>query len=393
MAGDHRFRTPSAQRIVDLLFVAALVLASAQLALRLTALPMPLRVAPAAVVLGGLTVCWWLLRSAPAGPSAGRRVPALIMMGLACCLPFLLNSAASWPMFLVALLFFVPVWGVVAGAVAVLLLAVAQVVVFLSLSLPIGNTLVEAAASILIFGCGLGTAWLVHEHDRQRAAIAELLAEREDSFERESELMLIRDRTRAARELHDGLGHRLTLISMALQYAHEARDLQPARAWEQVDHARNQARAALEHLRRWVRTLTPRQQHGGEPLAQIAAPFRDTGMEIAMTTTGEEAQIRTELRLYEHQFVQEGLTNALRYAAGAAVTVHRRIAQEKLIIEVRDRWPAPPGESAPVEEGFGLSNLRQRAEALGGRLTVRQLDDGFKIMAELPLEDSSAVHR
>ena len=82
--------------------------------------------------------------------------------------------------------------------------------------------------------------------------------------------------------------------------------------------------------------------------------------------------------------VQEGLTNALRYAAGAAVTVRVRGDQQGLLVEVGNGPPAREGLSG-IGTGNGLRGLRERTEAVGGTLEVGPDDHGgWRLAARLP---------
>lgn len=371
-AWSHRSR-----RVLDLFLAVTLLIAVLQLVTLAGYDGGRWRVLTSGAVLIAIVGLWSLVRTERA---TGRRVATLALMVLVAALPFLLDGPAAWPIFLFGLLIFVPVWGAAAGVAIVVALGVIQLVVFLVVGRGWADGLVQSASSMLIFGCGVVAGWLVAEHDRQRREIATLLAAREQDFEREAELMLSRERTRAARDLHDGLGHRLTLLSMSLQFARQARDSQPGRAWEQVDQAQTLARQALEHMRRWVRALTPPPDGSGDPLEQIADAFRSTGLTVRVNAKGDESTLDAAHRLYLRRLVQEGLTNCLRHTRASVVRIDRVTDAEDVRITVQDDGGVGDG----FEEGFGLRTLRERAGELGGDFHAGWGADGFSIAATLP---------
>jgi len=102
----------------------------------------------------------------------------------------------------------------------------------------------------------------------------------------EKELMLARERARAAHELHDGLGHRLTRIGMSLEFAGRVRDSDPDAAWEEVAVAERTSREAVREMRTWVRALSPvraEDDRGVASLEDVAASFRGTGVRVRVT--------------------------------------------------------------------------------------------------------------
>lgn len=394
---------PRDRRVLDVLFLAASLVGVGQLWIGADRVAIPFVVG--LVIFAVLSACWLLVRRTHQRRRL-RRTLTMVMMLATATLPFVLGGSTSWPMFLFALLAFVPIWGGVAGAVVVGALALAQFVFFTATGHHLAESAVQSLASVVIFGTGLATAWLVSDHDRQRREIAALLVERERRGAREAELMVAQERNRAARALHDGLGHRLTLITLALRYANEARQRYPASAWEQVDQAEVQAVDALAEMRRWVRALAPlstmdpvqRAGHisGSDEVSgidqisfeRLADSFRGTGLTITVRVRGDEAAIDVDQRIYLRHLVQEGLTNILRHATGRVVSVEL-IIDRTVRIKVGDQ-DGEPASVAP--EGFGLRGLRERAERLGGRFDAAPTDDGFAISAELP-HSVAAVRR
>src|SRR5699024_10715992 len=173
----------------------------------------------------------------------------------------------------------VAVFGSMGFTIPVLLTAVALMVVDVGRATGLLTTLAVGAAVVILrvssdsgllgVGIALDSALNAYEqaHARDRRTIAErdqALAQLEEAItqlrhtaEIEKELLLADERTRSARDLHDGLGHRLTLISMSLEFAQRSREIDPDAAWSEVATAETTAREALSEMRTWVRALSP----------------------------------------------------------------------------------------------------------------------------------------
>lgn len=175
--------------------------------------------------------------------------------------------------------FSVPVLVVAAALLVVDIGARASLVgdVFVSalpvLSLALGRSWAQTLSDVLSFmalmsvGTALGVVLSGYDVAlaAQRRAIAERDAALEDTRRRvvlEKELMLAHERARAAHELHDGLGHRLTQIGMSLEFAGRVRDSDPSAAWNEVAVAERTSREAVGEMRTWVRALSPVRAEG-----------------------------------------------------------------------------------------------------------------------------------
>lgn len=249
---------------------------------------------------------------------------------------------------------------------------------------------------VLCFGLVLGA--LLRDLELTRRAALQTNDELVDANARlrrsmvaERELVLAEERARSSRELHDGLGHRLTVTSMSLDYAMRMRERDPARAWAEVAHAADGNRAALDHMRMWVRALSPAQVQqgagGADAFDAIADSFRGTGLDVRIDHVGDDDALPDEVALLAYRLVQEGLTNALRYAGATTVVIEVVQDADQVRMAVHDNGSAT---GAPTE-GFGIRSLRERAEALGGRLSAGpHPDGGFELAVTVPLTEEGA---
>lgn len=202
-----------------------------------------------------------------------------------------------------------------------------------------------------------------------------------------------------AREMHDVLAHRLTLLSVhagALEFRPDAPRQEIVRAAGVI---RESAHEALQDLREVIGVL----RGGGEgeasgrpqptltALETLVAESREAGMKVALdhrVTT--PAAVPAAVGRTAYRIAQEGLTNARKHAPGAEVTVSVAGAPgEGLTLSVRN--PPPPGDVPNVPgSGQGLIGLTERATLAGGRIEHgAAADGGFRVEAWLPWDSPS----
>jgi signal transduction histidine kinase len=254
---------------------------------------------------------------------------------------------------------------------------------------------VAVVFSLLAVGVTVGWGLFV----RVRHDLVESLHERNARLEEEGRLRADQaragERERIAREMHDVLAHRLSLLSLhagALEYRPEA---PPEEIAATAGVVREAAAAALEELRDVIGVLregTDGESRPPQPtladLPALVEESRAAGMRIeAELELPEAAGASTGRTAY--RVVQEGLTNARKHAPGAAVTVRVAGAAEgELTIEVRNRAPLRPVPAPALPgAGSGLIGLGERVELAGGELR-RGVDGGgdFVLTATLPRE-------
>ncbi|MFT3943393.1 MAG: histidine kinase [Ancrocorticia sp.] len=243
----------------------------------------------------------------------------------------------------------------------------------------------QSVANALLFALVLIVAALLRAIEAQRAELVAANAQLTAAMETSRDLVLAEERARAAAELHDGLGHQLTLISISLEYADRMREKKPELAWQEVATASETARQALADMRLWVRALHPaRLDQLGEPGAfeAIAEVFRGTGLDVAVDISSTE-RLSSSHALFAYRLIQEGLTNVLRHAgaSGVAFAVSRS-KTGALRLTVGDNGSG----TGDIQPGYGLRGLMERAEELGGSLQLVRPGrlGGLDLVAELP---------
>ncbi|MFI7035734.1 sensor histidine kinase [Microbispora rosea] len=243
----------------------------------------------------------------------------------------------------------------------------------------VADGLVQAAGMGVFSAFVLGMAASTLEARRRREEAQGLL-------ERIRELAVAEERARMAAEMHDSVGHHLTVIKMGLENAERFRERRPDAAWGEVRQAKELTVEALADARRWVRALRPLAldgRVGGAALERLAASFDGTGISVSFEVRGEERRLEADTELVLYRVLQEGLTNALRHAKAEHVHGTLTFGDSQVALVVSDDGT---GRDDRSRGGFGLSSLTDRARALGGTLAGgNRPGGGFELRAELPL--------
>jgi len=238
---------------------------------------------------------------------------------------------------------------------------------------------------------------------RARRQLILSLRERAARAEREQRLLLAQarhvERTRLAREMHDVLGHRVSLLAMhagALEFHPDASPDEVARATGII---RESAHAAMRDLREVISILRadePQSDHPQRTLDDLPAlvdESRTAGLRVDLVSAVEGPRSAPAgLAISAYRIVQEALTNARKHAPGVRVGVHVA-GQVGAGVTVRVTNPPAVGPSRPAREmgaGTGLVGLAERVALLGGRLEFGPAPSGeFRVEAWLPWPASS----
>ncbi|MEU4528429.1 histidine kinase [Micromonospora ureilytica] len=245
-------------------------------------------------------------------------------------------------------------------------------------------------ASVLLFAAVF--PWLVGRYRRQQQELADAGRRHVEALTREergaAERIRLRERARIAGEMHDSLGHDLSLIALraaALEVAADLDDRHRAAAGE----LRASVSAATERLHEIIGVL--REEGGasvrpsGETVADLVEGAREAGMAVRLDAAPAVAELPAMTGHAAHRIVREALTNAARYAPGAPVDV--RLSRDGDRVEVAVVNDAPPAGPlpAPPSQGSGLLALAERVRLAGGTLDAgHRADGGFTVRAVLP---------
>jgi signal transduction histidine kinase len=204
------------------------------------------------------------------------------------------------------------------------------------------------------------------------------------------------ERARIARELHDVVAHHISMIAVQAETARLTTPGMPAGGAQRLTAIGDTARAALTEMRRLLGVLREdadidapdlRPQPGLQQLNELLDQTRGaSGSAARLILSGPPVRLDPGVELAAYRIVQEALTNARRHAPSAAVDVELHYADRYLRVRIRDNGPG--AVAAAGVAGHGLTGMRERAMAVGGRLTTGPATaGGFLVEATLPTGD------
>jgi signal transduction histidine kinase len=195
------------------------------------------------------------------------------------------------------------------------------------------------------------------------------------------------ERNRLARELHDSVGHALTVTTLQAGAAARVLDSDPAFVAKALDAIAEAGRTALADLDHVLGLL--RDGDGGDRRPQpelgdldaLVEGTRSAGVPVALHRDGATGAVPRAVSREAYRIVQEGLTNALRHAGPVPVEVHVTVGADALKLELTN--PLSPG---PVREGGGrgIAGMRERVGVLRGELSAGPDGDHWRVAARLP---------
>jgi signal transduction histidine kinase len=299
---------------------------------------------------------------------------------------------------------------------------------------PLGlGRFVSVLAWVLVVLCA---GELTRYHRAYLAEARRRVTEAERTREEEARRRATEERLRIARELHDVLAHKISLINVQAAAALHRRD--PGQAYDALSAIKDASKETLRELRTTLGVL--RQVDEVQPLGPMPSLDRldelinqtvDAGLPVRLTISGDRVPLPAPVDLAAYRIVQEALTNAVRHAGPATATVLVRYAADRMVLEVcddgrgaadrpsdrpmgdrttdrhgadggtadrgtadratadratADRGTADGGAGTP--DGNGIRGMRERAAAVGGTLTATtRPGGGFLVQASLPLTE------
>ncbi|HEX7082656.1 MAG TPA: histidine kinase [Gaiellaceae bacterium] len=234
----------------------------------------------------------------------------------------------------------------------------------------------------IFFWALLAAAWPVGHAFRRRALAVEELRQTRQAD-------LAAERARIARELHDVVGHGISIVVLQLVAAigmlegdeHDA-------ARDRLLVTERSARDTLSEMRRLLELLDERDpsltpQPGLGDVARLIAEARDGGVDVDLETVGDVVELPAGLELTAYRVVQEALTNVIKHARPRRAHVRVAYGGGELAVEVVDEGVAV---TTPRRRGRGLAGMQERVALYGGLLEAGPRDGGgFRVAARLPV--------
>jgi signal transduction histidine kinase len=232
------------------------------------------------------------------------------------------------------------------------------------------------------------------------AKLAEAHARLQEYSAQVEELSTVRERNRIAREIHDTLGHSLTLLSVQLETATQLEARGDSRLHEKLLEARRVAKACLTDVRHSVEALRPDEASSGslpEQLQQLVKEFEATCHETSITLDIEEAipHLNAEQGQALYRCAQEALTNIRKHAHATKVLLRfcaSGVQDGMVELTVLDNGQGRFPQDEQHTSGFGLVGMRERLTSLDGTLRAGpERGHGWRVEVVLPLKPCKPV--
>jgi len=221
---------------------------------------------------------------------------------------------------------------------------------------------------------------------RERQASAELARANQKLTEyaaQAEELATTKERNRLAREIHDSLGHYLTVVHVHLEAAERQLDSDIARARQSLTRAVRLTHEGLDDVRRSVAALRAPAIEGS-PLPSVLAGLVDelsaSGTRTQFHLVGTPRALSPPVELAVYRAVQEALTNVRKHAQASLADVGLEYGDGQVRLRIRDDGR---GAEPDPKLGFGLLGVRERARLIGGELEIKPRP-GFELVLTIP---------
>ena len=250
----------------------------------------------------------------------------------------------------------------------------------------IGNFVFTAIVFTVAWKIGFAISRKFHEADeaRERAVMAER------AREERARLAVSDERARIARELHDVVGHSVSVMTVQASAARRLLRPQQEKERQALLVVEQTGREALAEMRRMVGVLRrPEEapalapQPSLEQIQRLVENTREAGLPVELRIEGDPVQLPAGVDLTAYRLVQEGLTNALKHARAGHAEVILRYGDGQVVVTVSDDGH---GDGGGDGGGHGLLGLRERVSVYGGELEAGpRADGGYRLRATLPV--------
>ena len=249
-----------------------------------------------------------------------------------------------------------------------------------------GGEVFEIVFYLLFTAPGWFVGFLLQREKRRSAELSRLAAELAEEREHRTETAILAERARIARELHDAVAHSVSVMTLQVGVVRRRLSALPTEQ-DTLRQAEQLGRQSVDELRRIVGLVRPNRPTltpvpSLSQLDDLVAQIRATGTSVTVERVGELPELGPALDVSAYRIVQEALTNAIRHAPGAAVTVRLEVDAGQLAITVTDDGPSVGSVSA----GNGLTGMGERVAMFGGNLHFGPAAAcGFRVAAMLPV--------
>ena len=256
----------------------------------------------------------------------------------------------------------------------------------------------------LTFTFFIALAYLTRQEKKSRLQTEQLLHELKASHrqlrayaDRVAELATTEERNRLAREIHDSLGHYLTVINVQLEKAMAFRERDPRQADQAVKNAKHLAREALKDIRRSVGALRQTEDSFSvtKELAILVRNASNYQLDVSLQIDGDETKLSHQSLITLYRAAQEGLTNIQKHAQASQASIRVQFNDRTASLTIRDdgRGFDPATLDQLKNKGhYGLAGVRERLELIHGSFNLESNpDDGTTLMITVPKDPIALI--
>jgi signal transduction histidine kinase len=250
----------------------------------------------------------------------------------------------------------------------------------------------------MLGGSAVGLGVVMRRLDHNRAALAATLAEQVHDQDLRERALLLDERSRIARELHDVVAHAVSVMVVQAGAARLDVGVDDEQARAGLLAVERAGRDALDDLRRLLGVLKRDDDQspaapapGLHMLAELVARMTDARLDIRVEgTVPDDLPAGLDQSLY--RIVQESLTNVLKHAGPTAVRVRFCTDQAHVDVDIEDDGPrSASSRRRSRQPGHGLVGIRERAAVFGGRFSAGPFESGWRVHVSIPLRSAGAA--
>ncbi|WP_185975696.1 sensor histidine kinase [Tessaracoccus rhinocerotis] len=249
----------------------------------------------------------------------------------------------------------------------------------------------ESVSNIALFSAAIALGYSVRARRLRAAQQAKIALLTEAQLAREAELRMQSERERISRELHDTIGHTMSVISIQAGVGAEAVGQDDRAVSDALDRIRSASTRSMQELRSMVRILRStsdrdetRSIQSLSAVEELADAARGAGVEVTTDITATHSEVSAPVDAAAYRVIQESITNVVRHAGATHAQVKVGIRDGRLHISVTDNGRGAE-TGAGATGGYGMAGMSERVRLLGGSLTTRSFPGaGFAVEATIP---------
>lgn len=233
---------------------------------------------------------------------------------------------------------------------------------------------------------------LLHQLEESNAELEQAHRRLQEYADEVEELTIVRERTRVAREIHDTLGHYLSILNIQLETISKLQERDPARAAIEIAEARRVATQSMQEVRNAVAALRPASIATlslPEAIAQLANEFESNteGIQITLDLDTQLPPLPPDMQVAFYRATQEAFTNVRKHAQASKVLARLRYEDGSLELVVLDNGRGfADSDQQSLGSGFGLIGLHERFELLTGQVMYGTTEQGgFRVSVRAPI--------